>query len=65
MDKKIVIYSFKNYIIFKAPPTGPGQPKNYAMEKGGYLGKNVLKMDYAIFESSPTSNTATAHFCSD
>ena len=34
--KKFVIYSFKNYIIFKAPPTG--QPKNYAMEKGGYLG---------------------------
>ena len=28
----IVIYSFKNYIIFEAPPTG--QPKNYAMEKG-------------------------------
>ena len=36
MDKKIVIYWFKNYIIFEAPPTG--HPKNYAMEKGGYLG---------------------------
>ena len=34
--KIFVIYSFKNYIIFEAPPTG--QPKNYAMEMGGYLG---------------------------
>ena len=30
--KIFVIYSFKNYIIFEAPPTG--QPKNYALEKG-------------------------------
>ena len=36
MIKNFVIYSFKNYIIFEAPPTG--QPKNYAMEKRGYLG---------------------------
>ena len=34
--KIFVIYLFKNYIIFEAPPTG--QPKNYAMEKWGYLG---------------------------
>ena len=27
------MYLFKNYVIFKTPSTG--QPKNYAMEKGG------------------------------
>ena len=35
MPRIMAVDSFKNYIIFEAPPTG--QSKNYAIEKGGYI----------------------------